>query len=153
MNLDNIINEYIGKFYKILNTKSGSFPIYKNHDMFIVKFGDEEFYFDKEPTDKEILLKIKEHEKNIKKSYKKSQEKYSKDIELKMKETMPTEKDWKNFEDLLKKHDWFSDYTDDYSVYKKGNESRNDIHYMYNWLKVWDLRKAEKLYKKYNKRG
>ena len=56
----------------------------------------------------------------------------------------------KTLEKLLKNHDWFYQYSDDYSVYERGDRESNIINEVINALKDAGFGKeADDLYDKY----
>ena len=56
----------------------------------------------------------------------------------------------KTLEKLLKNHDWFYQYSDDYSVYERGQNAWNTINEVINALKDAGFGKeADDLYDKY----
>ena len=56
----------------------------------------------------------------------------------------------KTLEKLLKNHDWFYQYSDDYSVYARGDRESNTINEVINALKDAGFGKeADDLYDKY----
>jgi IS1 family transposase len=56
----------------------------------------------------------------------------------------------KTLEDLLKNHDWFYYYSDDFSVYESGQRSFDKINELIELLENNDLGKeANDLYEKY----
>ena len=59
-------------------------------------------------------------------------------------------KDLQTLEKLLKSHDWFYQYSDDYSVYERGDRESNTINEVINALKDTGFGKeADDLYDKY----
>lgn len=56
----------------------------------------------------------------------------------------------KDFEQILALHDWFYQYSDDYSVYSRGRRQQQSIESMHRSLRMMGLgEQADQLYNKY----
>lgn len=65
-------------------------------------------------------------------------------------ETAPdVEVRWKEFEDLLRGHDWSYGMSDDYSVFIAGDRKRSSINILMSQLKFLDAARAQALWDKY----
>lgn len=62
-----------------------------------------------------------------------------------------TPADWKNFEGMLKTHDWHYLKSDDHRDYTQGKMERDNIDRLYQKLSLVDKQKAKNLIKKYKK--
>lgn len=108
---------------------------------------------------KELLKEMNVGKSSLPKEFFDFYDKFQKDQKTKRSKQKPREKsksvvtssDWKNFENLLKKHDWTYQRSDDKKVYQKGKASKKQIDALYDMLKVVDKAKTEKLYRKYAK--
>lgn len=56
---------------------------------------------------------------------------------------------WENFENILKYHDWYYDYSDDYSVYTAGKNFHNWLINAFRELSNVDADKATEIWNKY----
>ena len=66
-------------------------------------------------------------------------------------EEIITDFDWDQFEQLLKTFDWYYSYSDDFRVWKSGNEKYKIIMGMYEQAKQIDLERANQLWNMYSK--
>jgi len=56
---------------------------------------------------------------------------------------------WETFEERLKGHDWFYYYSDDHSVYLRGQNADYRLVMMFNELSEVDEKRATELWNKY----
>jgi hypothetical protein len=61
------------------------------------------------------------------------------------------EKAWIEFENNLKQHDWYFEYSDDGRVWRAGKEAQGRIRHQRNSLVQVDPERANQLYEKYAK--
>ena len=58
--------------------------------------------------------------------------------------------DWEQFEKLLKNHDWYSAYSDDYCDVKRGQAEYSVITALYSKLQCEDKQRADEMFGKYS---
>ncbi len=63
------------------------------------------------------------------------------------------EQEFEEFEKLLKRHDWYYQFSDDQSVWRDGHDSEHKIQYLYDKLKKVDPVRATNLYLRYNQKN
>jgi len=57
---------------------------------------------------------------------------------------------WKEYEQRLKKHDWYYEYSDDFRVWEAGSRSYDELERMRKKLMKIDSKRATELWDKYS---
>lgn len=92
----------------------------------------------------ELMTKLREfvNQKKVEKEEEKQR------YELERAQNM-TEKEWQEFEERLKNHDWAYQYSDDHSIWKAGSDNWDKIAYLGKYLKQVDLPRVTEIFNRY----